>query len=267
MTTQPSGKPMVAPRRYVLVLSLFIGTILSVAAYALYFANVPYLRYLAGPGVFFSAYLGFFLAGTAHGGFPWMWADFLAVVSFNSVIYSGLVYGILRILRRIAPSATASLTQVAWPIQRVLGVYLVTVSTYQVLIYGLSPEPFLFLPPRDPRWSAAIMLKETVPANSDLPLAAIRWASAIWLSILGYLFLRGRSPVWPYIVFEGLLAVPTIAFLAVFAASARVLIPDALFAFLLFTLIPVSLAIIHLKKRNAEEPEASSQRFKGLERD
>ncbi|MGH9895878.1 MAG: hypothetical protein ACREA0_28610, partial [bacterium] len=189
---------MATEKRSLLVFSLIVGTIASVAAYALDSVDFPYLRYLSEPGVIFSAYLGFFLAGMAHGGFPWMWADFLTSVSFNVVIYSSLVYCLLGIARRIAPSATASVTQAGWPIQRVLGVYLVSVSTYQVLIYGLSQEPFLLLPPQDPRWSAAFMLEEAVPANSDLPLAAIRWASAIWLSILGYLFLRGRSPVWPY---------------------------------------------------------------------
>ncbi len=237
-----------------LVLSLVIGTIASVATYALYIVDVPYLRYLSVPGLMFSAYLGFFLAGMAHGGFPWMWADFLSVVSFNSVVYSGVVYCILAIARRIAPSATASMTQVTWPIQRILGVYLVGVAVYQVLIYGWSEVPFQLF---EPRGSAVLMLEETVSVDSDLPLAAIQWASAIWLLALGYLFLRGRSPVWPYIVSEVLLAVPTVAFLVVFGVSAQVLLPDVLFAFLLFTLIPVSLAIIHLKKRKAEELEKS----------
>ncbi|MGH9813499.1 MAG: hypothetical protein ACRD4T_10240 [Candidatus Acidiferrales bacterium] len=237
---------MSTEKRSLLVLSLVIGTVLSVATYALQLVRVPYLEYLSMPGVLFSAYLGFFLVGMAHGGFPWMWADFLAVVSFNSVIYSVLIYCILRIARRIAPSATNSMTQVAWPIQRILGVYLVGVSAYQVLLYGWSENVFTMV---EPRWSAVFMLEETASVSYDLPLAAIRWASAIWLSILGYLFLRGRSPVWPYIVSEGLLAVPTIAFFAVFGVTAHVLIPDALFAFLLFTLIPVSLALLHLKGR------------------
>lgn len=245
---------MPTEKRSVLVLSLVIGTIVSVATYALYLVDVPYLRYLSFPGVMFSAYLGFFLAGMAHGGFPWMWADFLAAVSFNSVIYSGVVYCILAIARSIAPSATASMTQVTWPIQRILGVYLVCVSAYQVLIYGWSDSPFPLL---DPRGSAAIMLEETAGPSFRVPLTAIRWVSAMWLSILGYLFLCDRSPVWPYIVSEVLLAVPTVAFLVVFGVSAQVLLPDALFAFLLFTLVPVSLAIIHLKKRKAEELEKS----------
>jgi len=92
---------MVAPGRSALALAVLVGAVISVVVHVFDVINAPYLRYLAAPGAFFSVYLGFFVAGSFHGGFASEWADHLSVFGFNFVVYSLVAFAFVKFIRSI----------------------------------------------------------------------------------------------------------------------------------------------------------------------
>ena len=92
---------MVTQKRSALAMSMLVGGVISLMVHVFDRVDAAYLRHLAEPGGLLSAYLAFFVAGMAHGGFASEWADHLSVFGFNFVVYSLVAFAFVKFIRSI----------------------------------------------------------------------------------------------------------------------------------------------------------------------
>ena len=139
--------------------------------------------------------------------------------------------------------------------ERLLGAYLFALCVYQIGIYCWPSGPPFVL---DPRAGIPVLLINHFAFDNKV-IFPVEWISAAWLVLAAsMIFLRGKF-VKPYLIAEIILAAPTAYYIGLLAvrhggdfAPARIdlIVTTLLFSF--FSLVPISMAILHLRtRRNA----------------
>ena len=133
---------------------------------------------------------------------------------------------------------------------RLLGAYLFALCIYQIGIYCWPSGPPFVL---DPRAGIPVLLINHFAFDNKV-IFPVEWITAAWLVLAAaMIFFRGKF-LKPYLIAEIVLAAPTAYYIGVLAvrhggdfAPARIdlIVTTLLFSF--FSLVPISMAILHLR--------------------
>jgi hypothetical protein len=138
---------------------------------------------------------------------------------------------------------------------RNLGLYLMILAAYQLVLYSFVEGGSNLLALVDPRVGIAFFLGRSPITVFSGYLLWIERGTALWLLVIGLAIALRKTKMWVgvYIIFELILAAPTVLILVVFLGPGLRYAPGYFFAgffvFIVFTVFPLYLAIDILRRR------------------